>query len=148
MGSILIERSVHEEGHAEALRHKWNVSAERGCDVGDVAVDEWYDRYWTIYSRHRRLEHLRGTHKWIEFGEDDFGLIEQLLDSNDLLLELILDRAESGWELLHFINWALDWNLPMDRVINILARLDLNRGRLEPRYPTRYACHASKDRQA
>lgn len=148
MGSIVIVRSVHEDGHAEALRHKWCVSVAQGRDVGESAVEEWYDRYWTAYSRHRRLDHLRGKQKFLEFGDDDFGMIDRLLQENDLLLELILDRAEAGWELLKFINWSIDWNLPRERVIDILARLDLNRGRIEPQYPTRYACHASKNRPA
>jgi hypothetical protein len=148
VGSIVIVRSVHADGHAEALRHKWCVSVSQGHDAGEPAVEEWYDRYWTIYSRHRRLEHLRGKQKFVEFGDDDFGLIDRLLQENDLLLELILDRAEAGWELLRFINWSIDWNLPGERVIDILARLDLNRGRIEPQYPTRYACHASKNHQA
>lgn len=132
-------KSLYEEGLREAERHKWIESQKRGMDVGESAVNEWYDRYWQIYCRCRRLEHVCGSHSWREFDAKDFGLIEQLLEQGDLLLELILDRAYVGMENLDLIRWAHDWGLPMDRMLDILEQLDLNRGRLEPSGPPRFA---------
>lgn len=131
--------SVHEEGLLEAERHKWIESQKRGADVGPSGVSEWYDRYWSIYCRHKCLEHLHGNRIWKEFDAEDFGLIEALLEEHDLLLELILDRAMFGMENLDLIQWALDWGLPRDRVIDILERLDLNQARIDPENPPRFA---------
>ena len=108
-------------------------------DVGESGLSEWYARYWPIYCRRKRLEHLRGSCSWKEFGSEDFGRIESLLEQKDLLLELILDRAQFGMENLDMLCWAHDWALPMDRVIGIPEQLDPNRARLEPVGPPRFA---------
>lgn len=131
--------SLYEAGWSEALRHKWIESEKRGFDMGLAAVEDWYRRYWNRYCRSRRLEHLHGERPWREFAPEEVGLIAQLLEQGDLLLELILDRAHCGHENLDIVNWALDWGMPVDRVISILEQLDLNRGRLDPLGPPKYA---------
>ncbi len=131
--------SLYDEGWREAERHKWIESQKRGRDLGESAVHDWYQRFWTRYCRSKCLEHLAGSRIWKEFDPGDFGLIESLLVEGDLLLELILDRAHSGWENLDIIRWTRDWGLPMERVIAILEQLDLNRARLEPDGPPRFA---------
>ena len=131
--------SLYEEGLREAQIHKWIESQKRGMDVGPAAVSDWYRRYWFRYCRIKRLEHLEGNRSWQEFSPADFGLIGTLLAREDLLLELILDRAYDGMENLDIICWAQTWGLPMARVIRILEHLDLNRGRLEPDNPPRFA---------
>lgn len=132
--------SLHEEGLIEAERHKWIESQKRGADAGESALSEWYQRYWSIYCRRKCLEHLKGSRNWREFASADFGLIERLYLKHGLLLELILDRAFCGMENLDLIQWSLDWGLPGDRLIDILEQLDLNRARLDPAGPSRYAC--------
>ena len=131
--------SLYEEGWSEALRHKWIESEKRGFDVGQAAVDDWYRRYWNRYCRSRRLEHLQGARPWREFGPQEIGLIPQLLERGDLVIELILDRARCGHENLDIICWAQEWGMPINRVIDILEQLDLNRGRLDPVGPPKYA---------
>lgn len=131
--------SLHEQGRIEAERHKWIESQKRGADAGESALSEWYQRYWSIYCRRKCLEHLKGSRNWREFDSEDFGLIEKLYHQHGLLLELILDRAFCGMENLALIQWAMNWGLPRDRVIDILEQLDLNRARLEPPGPPRYA---------
>ena len=124
--------SLYEEGRREAERHKWIESQKRGMDVGNAAVDEWYRRHWPHYCRHKRLEHLVGCCLWREFSPQDFGLIEKLIVRNDLLLDRVLDRLREGWENLNVILWALEWGMPIDRVIAILTALDINSARLDP----------------
>lgn len=131
--------SLYDEGQREAERHKWIESQKRGVDVGESGLAEWYQRYWFLYCRNRRLEHVCGDRPWREFAVEEFGLIERLLHEKDLLLELILDRARCGKENLDIILWAREWGLPMDRVVAILEQMDLNRGRLDPHGPPRFA---------
>ena len=130
--------SLYDEGLQEALRHKWIESQKRGMDLGDAALQDWYSRFWGLYCRTRRLEHVCGDRPWKEFDDREFSLIQRLLRENDLLLELILDRARCGKENLDIICWAREWGLSMDRVLEILEQLDLNRARLDPNWPARY----------
>ena len=131
--------SLYEEGRREAQRHKWIESQKCGKDLGDSAVTEWYRRYWPIFCRLRCLEHLAGCRNWSEFAPEDFGLIGNLIREEDLLLEMVLDRASAGMENLALIMWAQDWKLPMERVLYILEQLNLNRAQLHPNDPPRFA---------
>src|ERR1700722_4069778 len=124
--------SIYEEGLREAQRHKWIESQKQGRDLGDQAIRDWYRKYWRAYCRHRRIEHLRGRKRWAEFDDEPFGKIDALIASGDCLVDRVLDRGYPGHESLDIINWAIDWGLPADRVVDILAQLDVNRARFEP----------------
>jgi hypothetical protein len=127
-------RSLYDAAVFEADRHKWLVSERRGHDCGQSAWREWWIRYWPQFCRHRRLEHLRGECHWREFEEQAFGRFYDAVVQGDLLLDLILDRVAEGWENLHFACWLNEWDLPSDRVIEILACVNINTSaRLEPR---------------
>ena len=78
-----------------------------------------------------RIEHLEGCRRYREFG-DDFGHLYSLMIRRDLLTDRILDRFFAGYENLDIINWAMDWGLPVDEVIEVLVQLDMNRARLDP----------------
>jgi hypothetical protein len=132
-GRTVTALSLYEEAVREADRHKWIESQKHGRDLGMHAIREWYRKHWPPYCRQKRLEHLQGEQCWQEFGDDQFGQLYSLLVAGDLLLDLILDRAYASWENLEIINWAIDWGLPLDRVVNILMQLDVNRARLDPR---------------
>ena len=131
--------SLYEEGLREAQRHKWIESQKRGVDLGESALTDWYKRYWPLFCRLKCLEHLAGSRGWREFAPEDFGLIGTLIREEDLLLEMILDRAQEGDENLEMIVWAQDWGLPMKRVIYILEQLNLNRAQLSPSDPPKFA---------
>ena len=124
--------SLYVEGLREAQRHKWIESQKCGKDLGDSALTDWYRRYWSIFCRLKCLEHLSGSCHWSEFEPEDFGLIGNLILKEDLLLEMILDRASAGCENLSLLLWAQDWGLPMERVLDILEQLNLNQAQLEP----------------
>jgi hypothetical protein len=132
--AILVDEvSLYEQAHAEALRHKWIESQKHGRDLGEWAIRDWYRRYWRTYCRFCRVEHIEGNRRWREFGNDDFGHLYSLIVAGDLLVDRILDRIYTGWENLDIINWAMTWALPMDRVVDILIQIDVNRARLD--YP-------------
>jgi hypothetical protein len=42
-----------------------------------------------------------------------------------------LDRMFAGHEKLDIIHWGMTWGLPMDRLVDILIRIDVNRCRLD-----------------
>ena len=125
--------SLYDEAVREAERHKWIESQKHGRDLGERAIQEWYRVYWPIYCRYRRLEHVRGSHRWREFGDGPFAHLYSLILQGDLLVDRILDRVYCGYENLQIINWALTWGIPTNRVIDILTQVDVNRARLEPR---------------
>lgn len=124
--------SLYDEAALEADRHKWIESQKRGRDLGELAIREWYQLHWPQYCRFKRLEHLRGSRRWREFSDEPFGCLYTLIVQGDLLADRILDRVYAGYENLEIINWAIDWNLDIERVLDILAQLDVNRARLEP----------------
>ena len=123
--------SLYAEAVKEAERHKWIESQKQGRDLGEAAIRDWYRNYWGRFCRWRRMEHLQGTRRWREFGDDDFGHLHVLIITGDLLVDRILDRVYAGHENLCIINWALCWGLPMERVLRILAQLDVNRAHLD-----------------
>ena len=125
--------SIYDEARKEAERHKWIESQKHGFDQGDDAIEHWYGKYWFVYCIQRRGEHLKGVRPWREFSDEPFGKLQRLVNSRDPLALRILDWVDAGNENLNIINWALDAALPMDRVIDILAEIDVNRARLDPR---------------
>jgi hypothetical protein len=124
--------SVRREGWQEAQRHKWIESKNAGYDLGDSALKDWFRKHWLPFCRVKRLEHVEGQQRWEEFAEDEFAQILELILDGDLLLDRILDRMEHGSDNLEIINWALDWAVPMEKVIDLLLMIDINRARLEP----------------
>lgn len=126
-------QSLYEAAWREVLIHKWIESERHGHDLGDSAIHHWWREHWPRYCRRRRVEHILGMHRWSEFDDHDaFGCIYSLILRGDLLADRILDRVDAGYENLDLVNWALEWGLPIDRVIDVLEQIDVNRARLDP----------------
>lgn len=134
MLEIMEKSSVYVDGDEEALRFKWIESEKAGCDLGEVAIRKWVQCHWWGYLRARWLEHLQGKRFWVELDRGDFGLLQRKFHENTVLLDRILDRLKSGQENLDIINWAMDWNITMDPVVQILEALDINSRRLAHRF--------------
>jgi hypothetical protein len=126
--------SIYEDCQLEADRYKWIESEKAGKDLGELAVGQWVMHHWGGYLRARWLEHLQGRRFWIELDRGDFGLLTRSFQDKSLLLERILDRLKAGQENLHIILWAIDWNLRMADVLEILTALDINSRRLAHRF--------------
>ncbi len=124
--------SLHEEALKEAERHKWIESQKIGRDLGRAALLEWYRIHWPHYCRIKRLEHLQGRRRWLEFDDDHFGQLYMLILEGDLLVDRVLDRFYAGMENLDIICWSFEWGLSVERVVDLLIQLDMNRARLEP----------------
>ncbi len=125
-----IRYSVHERGEAEAQRHKWIESEKAGRDLGNWAILCWIRYHWNGFLRERWLEHLQGRSYWYELDRDDYGLLQRAFQGSELIDE-ILYRLKSGAENLDVLNWAIDSNQPMDEVLEILEKLDINSRRIE-----------------
>lgn len=126
--------SVYTESEKEALQYKWIESEKAGCDLGEGAIRRWVQQHWWGYLRARWLEHLQGTRFWVELDRGDFGLLQRCFQDQSLLLDRILDRLKSGQENLDIILWALEWNLSLAQVRDILEALDINSRRLAHRF--------------
>lgn len=131
----MVEKSsVYVESEQEALRFKWIESEKAGCDLGESAIRRWVKEHWWGYLRARWLEHLQGRRFWVELDRGDFGLLQREFQQETLLLDRILDRLKAGKENLDIIIWAQDWNIPLDKVHQILEALDINSRRLAHRF--------------
>jgi hypothetical protein len=126
--------SVYTESEKEALLYKWLESEKAGCDLGESAIRRWVQNHWWGYLRARWLEHLQGARFWVELDRGDFGLLQRRFQDQALLLDRILDRLKAGQENLDIIRWALDWNISLLLVRDILEALDINSRRLAHRF--------------
>ena len=122
--------SVHQIGEEEAHRHKWIESEKAGRDLGEWALRCWVREHWNGFLRARWLEHLQGRTFWIELDHDDFGLLQRAFQDSPLIDD-ILEMLKLGLENLNVLNWALDLDLPMQSVLEILETLDINSRRIE-----------------
>lgn len=127
-------RSVFVESEKEALEYKWIESEKAGRDLGDTAIQSWVKQHWWGYLRARWMEHLEGRRFWEELDRGDYGLLQRRFHDNTLLLDRILDRFKAGQENLDIIQWALNWGICMQAVIEILSALDINSRRLSCRF--------------
>jgi hypothetical protein len=135
-GYPLPPKSVYADARCEAEKHKWIESERLGRDLGQKAIEDWYCNFWGRFCRACRLEHLFGAQKWVEFAEDEFGRIRPFLTPGPSPLYQLIERFEQGWENLHFMLWVHESCQSRDeieRIIDLLAIMDINIARLEPR---------------
>jgi hypothetical protein len=126
-------RSVYDAALQEAERHKWLASERFGRDLGPAARREWWIKYWPRFCRYRCIEHLSGQCQWQEFKCEVYGRLSIPQEEADLLVDRIFDRFVEGWENLTFACWLQEWDLPTERVLEILEIVDINAtGRLAP----------------
>jgi hypothetical protein len=125
-----VRLSVRARGSEEAQRYKWIESEKAGRDLGEWAIRSWVREHWNGFLRARWLEHLQGRTFWIELDHNDFGLLQREFQDSELIDE-ILSLLKAGKENLNVLNWALDHDLPMEEVLEILEALDINSRRIE-----------------
>ena len=76
-----------------------------------------------------RVEHLQGTQFWLKLDRGDFGLLKREFRKPELRPHS-RSSTKSGQENLQVIKWAIEWEIPIAPVMQILAALDINSRRL------------------
>lgn len=127
-------KSVVMVSRQEAAEFRWIESERAGCDLGEPALKRWVKDHWWGFLRARWVQHLQGTCFWIELGQEDFGILEREFQDRGPLLNDIVNHLKDGKENLDIIHWADQRNIPVDPIINILERLDINGHRLIHEY--------------
>jgi len=123
-------QSVWDVSRQEADEYKWIESERAGCDLGEAALKRWVREHWWGFLRARWIEHLQGARYWIELDHNDFGLLVREFREERMLLNDIVTFLKNGKENLDIIFWAETCKLPIDPILNILERLDVNGNRL------------------
>lgn len=136
IGGAVLRLSIHDRGAVEAQRHKWIESEKAGRDLGTYAIRSWVREHWNSFLRARWLEHLQGKAFWIELDHDDYGLLQRAFQDSPLIDEII-HRIIHGQENLDILNWAIDENIHMKHVFDILEALDINSRRIECQFENR-----------
>jgi hypothetical protein len=99
-------QSLYEDALTEADRFKWLESERCRQDLGAWAREEWTRRYWATFLRYKRLEHLYGRRRYVEFEDDAFGTLAS--DPHDPTLQFFTRRfVEDHWENLNYFCGSL-----------------------------------------
>ncbi len=118
--------SLYHKAQEEADRHKYIESQKAGHDLGPAAIEDWQRRHWTIWLRHRWLEHLLGVACWQEFEPERFGRVGTLFAAHRDVLERVAEMIRGGSENLDIIWWAARVRHDLPTVLRILTELRLN----------------------
>ena len=130
----MVKQSVWVDCQREIDVFKWVESERAGRDLGETAVRRWITEHWCGYLRARWVEHLQGKAFWAELDSGDFGLMQRDFQDKAILLDRIFDRIVAGQENLHILCWAIEWNIPIGPVFEILEKLNINCKRLKHRF--------------
>ncbi|MFW6163244.1 MAG: hypothetical protein ACODAJ_10795 [Planctomycetota bacterium] len=119
-------RSLFQAGLEAAREHKYLASEKAGRDLGLAAIDDWQRRHWTIWLRHRWLEHLLGESCWEEFDPGRFGRLRALFATRTALLDEVVERVRHGAENIDILRWAVVERRDLGPVKRMLCELRLN----------------------
>jgi len=122
--------SVCQASRVEADRYKWIASEREGRDLGETALQMWIQKHWWGFLRERLIEHLQGSRFWTELDLEDFGLLTREFQDQQPLLNKIVSLLLSGNDNLEIILWAYDQDIPVENVLQILERININARRL------------------
>ncbi len=128
--AVVDHHDLFTEAAVEMERDKWIRCEKAGYDMGDEAKRRWVREHWHTFVRERLFEHLHGKRYWNDFEHADFGRLNREFKDDQILLDRIMDRFQAGQENLNVLMWAYDFNLPMERVHNILLAININRCRI------------------
>ena len=117
---------IFELGLREALQHKWLESQRFGGDLGMLMVRDWCNKHWKIFQRFRRIDHLFGDCRILQFSDHDFGIWQGRDRFVDTTFELVKGTFLCGTENLHFDVWVKQHRLSSTVANEIFAKLDPN----------------------
>ncbi len=129
--NLLAGECIYDLGLGEALEHKWLESQRFGEDLGLLVVRDWCQRHWRTFQRFRRIEHLFGDRRVIQFPDQHWGVWKGRDRKDDPLFDLVLGAFVCGMENLEFVKWVHQQRLPRDEADEIFIQLDPNCVRME-----------------
>lgn len=125
--------SLWELAEREAHNHKWLLSERFGYDVGQTALCDWARRYWRVFCRYRRLDHLYGRRRIREFDDHSFGRLQDPRVKNQPVIRFVLKHfTEDGWENLDFYREATEYGVNFGELFDALCLIDVNSARFDP----------------
>ncbi|HEY1191787.1 MAG TPA: hypothetical protein VGE74_29415 [Gemmata sp.] len=124
---------MNDDAREEAERFRWIESEKAGYDLGEAAIQQWVVLHWAAFVRGRALEHLSGKRFWLSMPREDFGALVREFPHDQELVHEVVSRLASGADNLTILQWATDSGAPIDRVCDLLQRVDINALRL--RFP-------------
>ena len=124
---------MNDDAREEAERFRWIESEKAGYDLGEEAIYRWVALHWHAFVRGRALAHLAGTRFWLSLPREDFGALVREFPNDRELVGEVVARLAAGADNLTVLQWATDTGAPIDRVCDVLQRIDLNALRL--RFP-------------
>lgn len=117
--------SLYDEAIREANRFKWLESERCRHDVGHWAIQEWTRRYWATFLRSKRLEHLYGHCRYVEFEDECFGRLAG--EPHDQTLQFLARRfVEDRWENLNYFCGSIPTPCTSDRLLHWLELFGIN----------------------
>lgn len=119
-------RSLFQAGLEAAKEYKYLESEKAGHDLGPGAIDQWQRRHWTLWLRHRWVEHLLGESCWEEFEPERFGRLRSLFATRAGLLDEVIDQVRHGGENIDILCWAVVERRDLETVERMLCELRLN----------------------
>lgn len=115
-----------DDAREEAERFRWLESEKAGYDLGEAAIHRWVALHWGAFVRGRALEHLAGVRFWLAMPRADFGALgREFADVPELVRE-VMARLAAGADNLTVLQWATDAHVPVNRVCDLLQRVDVN----------------------
>jgi hypothetical protein len=118
--------SFYDEAWQEAELYKWLESERCRSDLGPRARAEWARLYWEIFLRWKRLQHLYGHRRYIEFEDECFGKLAEETGYSTEVISTVAERFVDGWENLHFFFHPSAPRCNSDDLIHILSLLSIN----------------------
>lgn len=126
--------AVDSEFAGSIKDYKWIESEKVLQNIeSEFAIHCWIFTRREGYLRAKLLEHLLGYKFWSEIDKLEFGTLAEQFANDHVLLDRIIDRLRGNQENLEILMWAQEWNIAIDRVVQILEIIDLNSQRLLPR---------------
>jgi hypothetical protein len=131
----------------EMKKHKWIASKLAGRDLGRSALDEWEHKFWWLFCRIRRFEHIEGEFCWFEFDGVDFAVLQNVKVFTKLLWTIVermkqeeIIRLKDGREVKHvyenldILSWAHshpELSKDVEHIRLFLELININSARLE-----------------
>jgi hypothetical protein len=107
--------NISEFAWQELRKHRWIESQKAGHDLGEQACRQWFQCYWSGFFRERWLEHVCGTQLYIDFDDQDFGILNQY-DERRELVDTLRHRCQSGADYVHVVRLTREKDVPPEVV--------------------------------